>query len=218
MKLFKIMKNSSGLFIGLLTALAACMSSCGKNALNNLTPEESRIYITNRDSTANFSSFKTFSIVDSVAVIDNQQQQRELSADDANLLQLIKTAMKNRGYVLVNKDEHPDLGINVTRISNNYLNVVQYPYDWWDSPGYWDPTYWGYGGYDYYFPPVYGYYQTREDILTIDMIDLKNAKTDQKLNGIWNATLKGEQVLNGNNYPDEIKAVFDQSPYLQSAQ
>lgn len=215
-KLSYTMKKLSYLFTGALAALVFLLSSCGKSALNNLNAEESRIYITNRDSTADFGSFKTFSIVDSVAVIANQQQQHELTADDANLLQLIKTQMEDRGYVLVDKDQHPDLGINVTRVSNSYLNVVQYPYDWWNSPGYWDPTYWGYGGYDYYFPPVYGYYQTREDILTIDLIDLKNAKTDQKLQGVWNATLRGEQVLNGNNYPSEIKAVFDQSPYLSS--
>lgn len=217
LKLQITMKKNLFLIIGLLGGLSALLSSCAKNALHNLTAEESRIYITNRDSTANFGAFKTFSIVDSVAVISNNQQKHELTADDANLLALIKAQMKGRGYVLVNKDAQPDLGINVSRISNSYLNVVQYPYDWWTYPGYWDPTYWGYGGYDYYFPPTYGYYQTREDILTIDMIDLKNAKEDQKLQGVWNATLKGEQVLNGSNYPQEIKAVFDQSPYLKSA-
>lgn len=210
------MKKKSFLFLGIVAAASALMVGCGKNALNNLTPEESRIYITNRDSSANFPAFKTFSIVDSVAVLSNQQQGQELTTDDAALLQLIKTQMENRGYVLVDKGQQPDLGINVTRISNSYLNVVQYPYDWWTYPGYWDPTYWGYGGYGYYFPPAYGYYQTREDVLTIDMIDLKNAAKDQKLQGIWNATLRGEQVLSGANYPEEIKAVFDQSPYLKS--
>lgn len=211
------MKTKSYLIIGMLTALVAVMASCGKNALNNLTPEESRIYITNRDSTANFGAFKTFSIVDSVAVISNQQQQHELTPDDQTLLQLITKQMEDRGYVLVSKDQNPDLGINVSRISNSYLNVVQYPYDWWTYPGYWDPTYWGYGGYSYYFPPMYGYYQTREDLLTIDLLDLKNAAKDQKLQGIWNATLRGEQVLDGSNYPEEIQAVFAQSPYLKSA-
>ncbi|HEX5554254.1 MAG TPA: DUF4136 domain-containing protein [Chitinophagaceae bacterium] len=210
-------KLSYTAIFGALSALLIFMSSCGKNALNNLSAEESRIYITNRDSTADFQAFHTFSIVDSVAVIqNNQQSQRELTSDDASLLQLIKTQMENRGYTLVNKDQQPDLGINVTRVSNAYLNVVQYPYSWWDTPGYWNPNYWGYGGYDYYFPPTFGYYQTREDILTIDAIDLKNAQKDQKLVGVWNATLKGQGVLNAGNYPTEVKAVFDQSPYLKS--
>lgn len=192
-------------------------SSCGKDALNHLSQEESRIYITNRDSTADFTSFHTFSIVDSVAVIQNNQQEYQRTADDATLLQLIRTEMKDRGYTEVARSDDPDLGINVTRITNAYLNVVQYPYDWWDSPAYWDPDYWGYPGYSYYFPPVFGYYQTREDILTIDMIDLKDAQKDQQLTGVWNATLKGEGVLNAQNYPSEIKAVFDQSRYLKGS-
>jgi len=95
--------------------------------------------------------------------------------------------------------------------------VVQYPYDWWDMPGYWDVGYWGYGGYGYYFPPSFGYYQTREDLMTIDLIDLKHATQDQQLKGIWNATLRGEQVLDPASYPTEIQAIFDQSPYLKAS-
>jgi hypothetical protein len=199
-----------------LGALLVC-GSCGKDALNNLSAEESRIYITNRDSTADFSSYRTFSIVDSVAVIQNNQRQFQRTSADAALLQLITEQMQDRGYTKVSRSDDPDLGINVTRVSNAYLNIVQYPYDWWNSPAYWDPVYWGYPGYSYYFPPMFGYYQTREDILTIDMIDLKDAQKDQQLTGVWNATLKGQGVLNSDNYPSEIKAVFDQSPYLKGS-
>lgn len=199
-----------------LGALLVC-GSCGKDALNNLSAEESRIYITNRDSTADFSSYRTFSIVDSVAVIQNNQRQFQRTSADAALLQLITEQMQDRGYTKVSRSDDPDLGINVTRVSNAYLNIVQYPYDWWNSPAYWDADYWGYPGYSYYFPPMFGYYQTREDILTIDMIDLKDAQKDQQLTGVWNATLKGQGVLNSDNYPSEIKAVFDQSPYLKGS-
>lgn len=201
----------------LLPAILLLFSSCGKNALNNLSNEETRIYITNRDSAANFQDYKTFSIVDSVAVIQNNQQAgMELTSGDAQLLQLITTQMEQRGYILVNKDQKPDLGINVTYIANSYTNIVQYPYNWWNTPGYFDPDYWGYGGYDYYFPPSFGLYQTNENYMTIDLLDLKNAPNDQKLEAIWNATLKGEQVLNSDNYPTEIQAIFTQSPYLQA--
>lgn len=210
-------------FLAMIFSVPAALfllSSCGKNALNNLSNEESRIYITNRDSTANFKSYKTFSIVDSVAVIQNNQMAgMELTSGDAQLLQLITNQMEQRGYVLVNKDQNPDLGINVTYIANTYTNVVQYPsypYDWWDAPGYFDPGYWGYGGYGYYFPPTFGLYQTNENYMTIDLIDLKNAGQDKRLDAVWNATLKGEQVLNPNNYPSEVQAIFAQSPYLQS--
>lgn len=201
----------------ILPSMVLLFSSCGKNALNNLSNEETRIYITNRDSTANFQDYKTFSIVDSVAVIQNNQQAgMELTQGDAQLLQLITTQMEQRGYALVNKDQNPDLGINVTYIANTYTNIVQYPYDWWNTPGYWDPNYWGFGGYNYYFPPTFGLYQTNENYMTIDLLDLKNASKDQQLDAVWNATLKGEQVLNPGNYSSEVQAIFAQSPYLKS--
>ena len=42
----------------------ATWSSCSKDPLKNLSEEESRIYITNRDSTADFALYKTYSIAD----------------------------------------------------------------------------------------------------------------------------------------------------------
>ncbi len=205
------------LFTGLM------LSGCAKDPLNHMTQEESRIYITNKDSTADFASFHTFSIVDSVAVINNSGEGKELTEGDAHLLQLIKEQMKSRGYILVDTNEDPDLGINVTRISHTYLNVVSNPYDYWGYPGYWNSGFWGYPGYDYYFPPAFGYYpqpflyyNTQSDVMVIDLIDLKNATKDNQLEGIWNASLKGEGVLNPQNYQSEIQAIFDQSPYLKS--
>lgn len=210
--------------LGLLPAALLMFSSCRKNVLNNLTQEESRIYITQRDSSVNYSSYQTFSIVDSVAVIENGEAHKELNDGDAQLIQLVKEQMQNRGFVLVSKDQQPDIGINVTRITNSYLNVVQRPYDWWSYPGYWGSGYWGYPGYGYYFPPAYGYYyppieiyRSQEDIMAIDLIDLKNAQKEEKLEGIWSATLKGSGVLNAGNYEQEVKAVFDQSPYLKTS-
>lgn len=217
-------KRSKLLILGLIPAALLLFNSCRKDVLNNLTAEESRIYITKRDSTADFSSFRTFSIVDSVAVIENGEAHKDLNQGDARLIQLITQQMESRGYAPVGKDQEPDLGINVTRISNTYLNVVQNPYSWWNFPGYWNTGYWGYPGYDYYFPPMYGYYyppfqyyHSQEDIMAIDIIDLKNAQKDGKLEGIWSATLKGEGVLNSGNYEQQVKAVFDQSPYLKTS-
>jgi hypothetical protein len=38
-----------------------------------MTPGRGRIYITNHDGTVNFSAYKTYSIVDSAALIGNNQ-------------------------------------------------------------------------------------------------------------------------------------------------
>ena len=40
----------------------ALLSGCAKEPLDNLTEEESSIYVTSRDSTVNFGSYKTYSI------------------------------------------------------------------------------------------------------------------------------------------------------------
>src|SRR5690242_4272395 len=111
-------KMRSLLVMAGIPALLLVMNSCRKEPLNHLTQEESRVYTTNRDSSADFSSFHTFSIVDSVAVITNGGPHVELTEADAHLLQEIKDQMTARGYVYVSKDQQPDLGINVTRISN----------------------------------------------------------------------------------------------------
>ncbi len=41
------------------------LMSCSKDPISDLSNEESLVYITNHDKSANFSQFKTFSIVDS---------------------------------------------------------------------------------------------------------------------------------------------------------
>ncbi len=217
------MKNLILTVTGCLAAVLL-LAGCAKNPLNDMTQEESRIYITQKDSTADFSAYKTFDIVDSVAVVTNEGEKRELTEGDAQLIQLIADHLQARGYVLVDSDANPDLGINITRISQTFLNVVPYPYNYWGYPGYYNPGFWGYPGYDYYFPPSFGYYppsfryySTRSDMMVIDMIDLKNADKDKKLEGIWNASLKGEGVLSPGNYQSEIQAIFDQSSYLKSS-
>src|SRR5437868_14710355 len=68
----KFMQRMIGLSLFLAITIFA-VSSCSKDPLNNMTEEESRIYITNHDSTVNFSSYKTYSIVDSVALVDNNR-------------------------------------------------------------------------------------------------------------------------------------------------
>ncbi len=202
---------------------AIVFSSCSKDPLNNMSAEDSQVYITQRDSSVDFSNFHTFSIVDSVAVANNSGEGKELTSGDITLLKLIKKHMQDRGFELVDSTQNPDLGINVTRISYTFLNAVPYPYDYWSYPGYGGGGFWGYPGYDYYFPPSFGYYppmfryyNTQSDMMVIDIINLKDVGKDEKLEGVWNASLKGAGVLNPDYYPKEIKAIFEQSPYLKA--
>jgi hypothetical protein len=72
----------------MMLACAATLTvcSCTKDPLKDMSDQESRIYITQRDSTVNFRGFNTFSIADSVAYIGSNQPATRFTAGDAHLL------------------------------------------------------------------------------------------------------------------------------------
>ncbi len=209
------MKNKHVL-IAAFSVCSAMLFSCTKEPLNNLTQEESRIYVTNSDSTLNFASYKTYSISDSADVLDNGQTYKDLQPVDQAYMDAIKKYMDDRGYTLVSKNSNPDLVLNVNRIYNTSTGLYDYN-DYWDYyGGYWDPYEWGYGGYDYYVPYSYGVYQITEGAVSIDMLDLKNASAKGKIEVIWNGLIRGEGIFNASTADASVKALFDQSTYLQS--
>jgi len=191
--------------------------SCKKDPANNLTNDESRIYITNHDTTANFSSYSTFSIADSVAVIqDNQFAGRQKNGFDSLAIDAVTQLMQQRGYQKVGAKDNPNLAIDVSRIYNTSTGVFSYG-DYWDYyGGYWDPYYWGYPGYGYYDPFAVGVYTIQTGALEIDLLDLKNATANgNKLKAIWTGMARGEQVFNTANVSNEVTALFEQSAYLK---
>lgn len=200
-------------------AVMGLLGSCTKEPLNNLTEDESRIYITNRDSSANFSSYNTFSIVDSVSVISNNRLEgKDITGYDAAVIEALKARLQQQGYTLVSKDQNPDIGINVSRIYNTYSGIVSYPDYWGNYYGYWDPFYWGYPGYGYGFPVWYGSYQITEGALSVDALDLKDAGADKKIKGVWMGLVRGSGVFRTQNVPNHIKSLFDQSAYFKAGQ
>ena len=193
------------------------VSSCSKDPLKNLTEEESRIYITNHDSLVNFGSYKTYSIVDSVSLIDNGRfAGRTATPWDLQVISAIQNAMNTRGYSIADRTQNPELGINVSRVYSTSTNIVSFS-DYWDYyGGFYDPYYWGYADYGYYFPPSYGVYQSTEAALSIDVLDLKNASDSQTINGVWNGLIRGRGIFVSSNVQSQVQALFDQSPYLKT--
>jgi hypothetical protein len=191
------------------------LNSCRKDPLNDMTDEESQIYITNRDTTANFSSYATFSVVDSVAVASNgDTAKRALTDYDRQLIAAVKTSMQSRGYTLVDKAAKPDLAINLTRIDETYASTYYDPGYWAGWGGYWDPFYWGYPGLGYYWPSYYTVY-TRERAVSIDLLDLKHASADKQVKVVWNAMFRGAGVWNSANISNMVNGAFSQSAYLK---
>ncbi len=208
--------KSKQLLIAVLSVCAAAFFGCTKEPLNHLTQEESRIYVTNSDSTISFSNYKTYSISDSVAVLNNGGSYKDLTPVDQAYIDAVNKYMQQRGYTLVSKESKPDIGININRIYNTSTGYVSYDDYWDDYGGYWNPYYWGYAGYDYYIPPSYGIYQVTEGAMSIDMLDLKDAGSKNTIDVIWNGLVRGEGIFVSANADSIVKALFDQSTYLKT--
>jgi len=209
------MKSKYAIMGCALFAMIALVS-CSKDPLANLTEEESRIYITNYDTSANFSSFKTFSISDSVTVVNNGQSSRQSNATDQAFISAVKQQLQARGFTLVGASANPNLAVNLTRIYNTSTGIIRYAdyYDYYGS--YYDPFYYGYGGYSYYSPYSYATYSVREGALSLDILDLKNAATANRINVIFTGLIRGSGIFDRNTAADQIKMIFDQSPYLKT--
>lgn len=208
------------MFLPLAAAVSITMlaSSCSKDPVDKLSSEESRLYITNRDSSVNFSTFKTFSISDSVAIISNNQlQEKTRDQFDTQLISAVASALTQRGFTQVAANANPDLGINVSNIINTYTGFVDYGNYYNSYYGYMDPFYWGYPGYGYYGSFI-GTYQTSEGAIAIDVFDLKNASSSGRINAVWSGLIRGNGIFSPGNISTGVNALFDQSAYLRSTQ
>jgi hypothetical protein len=212
------MQRGFGLPVGLILLGVLVFGSCKKDPLGSLTDDESRIYVVNYDTTAHFANYRTFSIVDSVDVIDNDQLfDREHSTFDSTVIAAVTQAMQQRGYQWVTRSDSPDLAVDISRVYNSSTGVFSYA-DYWDYYGsYWDPYYWGYPGYGYYSPYGVGTYTIQSGGLEIDLLDLKNAAShNNQIGSVWTGLVRGENVFSTANAAPAVSALFSQSPYLKS--
>jgi hypothetical protein len=202
-------------FFGFAMVGLFALLSCTKDVERNLEADEKPLYITKTDSSTDFTTYATFSLADSVAVIDNNQLIERVRTDyDAAFINAIAAEMQSRGFARVGHDDNPDLGISISRIYNDFTGLIDYSDYWGGYSGYWDPYYWGYPGYDYYFPPVYGTYTVTEGGVAVDMFDLKNAAGSNQLRQVWSGLVRGSGTFNTARASSHAQALFQQSPYL----
>ncbi|HKZ68148.1 MAG TPA: DUF4136 domain-containing protein [Chitinophagaceae bacterium] len=191
------------------------LESCTKDVERNLEADEKPLYITKPDSSIDFSTYATFSLADSVAVINNNQLIERVRVDyDAAFIDAIAAEMQSRGFARVGHGDSPDLGISISRIYNDHTGIIDYSDYWGGYSGYWDPYYWGYPGYDYYFPPVYGTYTVTEGGVAVDMFDLKNAAGSNQLRQVWSGLVRGTGTFSTARAAGHAQALFQQSPYI----
>ncbi len=193
-----------------LVCIGVVMFACGSDPIADLSPEDSQVFITNYLPTANYGSYKTFSISDSIYTQKNQQ----IGVSTGSIAQLMvnKTVsnLTQRGYTRIPKAAKPDLGVNIIYITESQTNVVANNNSYWGN-------YWGYGsGYNLYYPTSYSFYQTVENYWYIEIIDLKNISTNNNATIIWNAQIRGNGLLDNDLLLTMVDKVFAQSQYLKN--
>jgi len=170
------------------------------------------IVATNIDKEATFTSYKTYYVSDTIALIKGSAT--DTIWNDAKSKQLVDAVKKNMaalGYTFVNKGAKPDIGINMLAVKVINVGVV-YPGWGWGYAGWWDPWYWGWY-YPYYYPWSV-YYTVTTGSVSIDMVDLKSATPKQQLRVVWSALLGGALGYSGDDIQNAV-GVIDQA-YLQS--
>lgn len=195
-----------------LLAGIGLLASCTNDPIRDISAQDSQVFITNYSKTADFKSYKTFSIVDSVLIIGNRGY-AGTSLEEVDILTLTRIIknMTDKGFTYVAPDKKPDLGINVYEIRNSYLNVVSNPY----LGSYWGGGFYG-GGYGY--PNYYSYYEVQENYWYYEIADFKNADstaTNSDVQIIWNAQVRGNALFDKQYINSIVDSVFNQSVYLK---
>jgi hypothetical protein len=177
------------------------------------------VVATNYDPEADFSTYTTYAIpTDTIGFISNNSNDTIIVASDSNFPRPILTAIREnlnaRGYSRVDKNQDPDLGINVLVVNDfNVFQEVVYP-----SYGYPGNYYSGYYGYNsWYYYPYINTYAYNTGVLIIEIVDLKNRTPDNKVKVVWDAYM-GDIYSTLDRIPqseDAIDQAFDQSPYLE---
>ena len=171
---------------------------------------------TNLDQAANFGSYKTFFISDTVINIGGIGKDSLLTGPNAiQLVKVVKDNLIARGYTFAPRTGNPDLGLIMSVIKDINVVVSYYP-GWWG--GYYGGCYWYYYCYGYYYPWSTVYTYTTGTVI-LNMYDLKNAPVDHQFKGIWNVTGLGALGSTSTNIQlgvDALNQGFEQSPYVKT--
>ncbi|WP_338874789.1 DUF4136 domain-containing protein [Spirosoma sp. SC4-14] len=219
MVLQQLKKDRWILYVLLLLTIGGGLTACKENAINDLSPADSPVYITNYDRNINFSQYKTYSLPDSVVTESNTGYEPTLGPLESRFVSNVASALTSRGFQRVARGDTADLGVAIIRVNNLYTGVGLNPYGYYG--GYWGGYYGGFGGYYPYYPSYYTY-QVADQYWEIQIVDLKNQPattpgSEPQLTVIYDATVRGADVSTQQDVDAATTAIFNQSPYLQAA-
>lgn len=200
--------------------VAAMFVSCEKEPdLDNVQDEV--VTYTQYDTNASFSSYSSFYIADSIAIIGNKEAGVMNSTMAANVINDVVAQLTSRGYTQVQDKDAADLGVQLSYVETRHVVDTGNPYWWTIFPGYWGPSYWGpyYGHWNYPYSNRFAYYNGS---LLCDLIDLTtdaDTTRDQALPVIWQSysvgLISSSETVNLQNMLTGINQAFTQSPYIR---
>ncbi len=169
--------------------------------------EEQLVSMSTYSNSADFSQYSTYSISDTVAIVNNGEVSKVLITDPKypylqKYVNLVKTNMDAVGYTFT-ASKNPDLGIMLSLVKSTNV-YVSYPWWWWEYCYwyYWDCGYTPY--YPYPYPVVVGGYSV--GVLSMDMFDVKH-KTGSKVSAVWTGVVRG--LYTGGHSDAEIATAID---------
>ncbi len=211
--------GKEGLWAILLLTIGVSLTACRENAINDLSPADTPVYITNYDRSVNFSQYRTFSLPDSVIIQANDSYAAVKNSISDRFVTNVASALTAKGFQRVSQGQAADLGVAIIRVNNQYTGIASNPYSYYSN-------YWGYGGfgglggYNPYYPSYYTY-QVTDQYWEIQIVDLKNSPpagsgAQQQLNVIYDATIRGTDITDTQAVDTAVTTIFNQSPYLQA--
>jgi hypothetical protein len=200
----------------LTVLVAGCYPGSG-----SFTADETDIVATVYDTTADFSSNKTFVVPDSVIHLVDPDEPNPVDIprdNDDLMINTVKENLRSLGYTeLQNPSENnlPDLVVTVSVTATQWTGYDYYP--WWGWWGWypWYPPGWG-PGWGPVYPCCSYVYQYNTGTIFVDMYDVDQSSSED-LNVPWNAALNGLATSGTNSarIKARIDQAFDQSPYLE---
>lgn len=201
-----------------LLAMVWMVTACEKEADSGKMDEKYLVY-TNYDQKADFKSFNSYYLPDSILLIGNKQTAEYWKdSQAATILQAYESNMAQRGYIRVNNREEADLGLQVSYIeSTYYFTDYGQPQWWWNFPGYWDAPYWGNWG-NWYYPYAVTYSYSTGSFLT-ELLNLEAPQgASAQLPVLWTSymsgMLSGSSEVNARLAVEGVNQAFAQSTYL----
>ena len=207
----------------LLLTLGGALTACRENAVNNLSPADSPVYITNYDRSINFGQYKTFSLPDSVIIQSNDSYATVRNSISDQFVTNVASALTAKGFQRVSKGQTADLGVAIIRVNNQYTGIASNPNSYYSNYWGYGGGYGGFGGYGYSPSyPSYYTYQVSDQYWEVQIVDLKNSpaastgSNEQQLSVIYDATVRGTDITDQQAVNTAVTAIFNQSPYLQA--